>query len=186
MANGKDNWIVTGIVGGFIILTVTTILIARSRSFHYNKNSKWAKDKDSVKKVSELHPKVRNRVAKVLTEIEKKTGYVVDVTSGFRSTDLQSALSHDNPKNAKAGLSDHEYGFAVDINATKNGKRLVKASSRQTWIDSGIPKIFKDNGFKWGGDFKTYHDPIHFFDDFGIKPEKMATMPKDKQGYIKL
>lgn len=187
MADGKENRIVIGIVSGFVVLTVLGIVIFRKGTFRYDKNAKWAQDIDTLNMVKMLHPKVRNRVSKVFTEIERKTPYVMKGTSGLRDTDLQAMLEHQNPNNATAGLSDHEYGFAIDVNAKKNGQIVLrKSSSKSAWENSGIVDIFKKHGFKWGGDFRSYHDPIHFYDDFGIEAPLMAGMPRDSKGYIKV
>ena len=66
---------------------------------------------------------------------------------------------------------------------------MRKASSTKSWKDSGIVKIAKEMGFKWGGDFNSYHDPIHFY----LEPLPRNDMKaryvagkKDSSGYIEL
>jgi hypothetical protein len=181
----KDKLITIGIVSAFVVITLVGIVLYNKR-FHIPKNMEWAKDKKTVDMITALHPKVRARVARIFTKVEKELGIVLKGTSGLRDHDKQASLNFKNPSNATAGLSDHEYGFALDVNAYRNGKLILrKASSKQAWINSKIVKIFKDDGFKWGGDFNSYHDPIHFYDDFDIPAQEMAHRKTDNKGYIK-
>ena len=64
------------------------------------------------------------------------------------------------------------------------------SNAKQEWINSGIVAIAKKHGFKWGGDFKNYHDPVHFYNDFGIPAVQMKEMliagKVDKKGYLKV
>lgn len=54
--------------------------------------------------------------------------------------------------------SNHSWPTAIDINPSKNpyGKKLI------TDIPSRVVEIFKKNGFKWGGDYKSVKDAMHF------------------------
>lgn len=58
-----------------------------------------------------------------------------------------------------------------DINATNGTSYLRKASSKEAWEATGIPNIARDMGIRWGGDFKTYYDPVHFDlgNDYDVK-----------------
>lgn len=55
-------------------------------------------------------------------------------------------------------FSAHSYGLAVDLNAASNpmGKVLHTTFTRD------FVKCFTDQGFAWGGNFKTRKDPMHF------------------------
>jgi hypothetical protein len=189
----RDNKTTAIIVGSFIVLAIGGIILYHSlkKGLRYPKDAKWANNSDTLKKVSELHPKVRQRVADLFTDIEKELGLEVIATSGLRTTAQQAALDLTNNQNADAGLSDHEYGFAIDINVKKDGNTILrKASSNKAWIDSGVVGIAKKKGLKWGGDFNSYHDPIHFYDDFGLPATEMPKMKLagkvDKEGYLKV
>jgi D-alanyl-D-alanine carboxypeptidase/Family of unknown function (DUF5715) len=101
-----------------------------------------------------------------ITEIETKTGWKIVINSGLRSEEEQEALKKQNSKNAAAERSKHVKGKAIDINLYKKrglGREwLLKSDSKSAWQKTGAPEIAKQFGLKWGGDFKTYHDPVHF------------------------
>lgn len=150
----------------------------------------WHKDAKTLSIVKSLHPSVRGKFAKFLTEFERKTGLVYKATSGTRTFEHQAQLYNQDHRNARPGYSNHNYGFAIDGNVyDKTGKRLLrKASSKQAWLDSGIVDIAKKHGLKWGGYFKNYHDPIHFYHDTGKSSSEHLALHEagkiDKQGYI--
>ena len=56
-------------------------------------------------------------------------------------------------KRTSTKLSCHSWGIALDIRPATN------AMGTPGDMDPAIVKIFRDHGFKWGGDFK---DPMHF------------------------
>lgn len=196
MANNKRN-IALSIVGAALLVSASIWFLAT-----YGKSDdkgggsqlsyRWKQDQDSVNKIKLLHPKVRNRIEKFFNEVEKKTGYILKATSGLRDCELQNQLHAQNASNPPCGSSDHNYGLAVDVNAYNNkGQQILqKSSTKQAWIDSKIVKIAADNGLKWGGNFRTYHDPIHFYDDFGLSTTQMknlvSTGKVDSNGYIKI
>ena len=101
---------------GIIILKTTNM----TGALNYPADAKWAKNSKTLKMVDELHPKVKQHVADFFTDIEKK-GLVAIGTSGLRTSAKQAGLDATNKQNADAGLSDHEYGFAIDINISKDG-----------------------------------------------------------------
>lgn len=113
--------------------------------------------------LSRLHPKYQNLFRRFIAEIEK-LGYKVLITSGYRTFQEQAAEHKDNSKNAAAGKSVHNYGAAIDLNliSKKDGKQLKKSSSKTDWEKTGIVKIAKQLGLDWGGNFASYHDPVHF------------------------
>ena len=112
--------------------------------------------------IKDLHPQVQNKFRKLIDDIQKKTGWEMIITSGYRDFAKQASLKRQNPKNARAGYSEHNYGIALDMVAKKDGERLYKSSSKGKWLETGIPQIAKSMGFRWGGDFANYHDPVHF------------------------
>jgi peptidoglycan LD-endopeptidase CwlK len=126
---------------------------------------KWYNNKKTKSIIYALHPKVIDDFANFATKLEKQLGLVVLATSGYRTFEEQSILRKKNSSNAKPGYSSHNYGFALDLNILDStGKNILqKKMSKTDWIDSGVVKIAKDMGFKWGGDFSNYHDPVHFY-----------------------
>ena len=95
-------------------------------------------------------------------EIERHTPYRVLVTSGYRSHEEQVRLKKQNSKNATPGRSPHQFRRAMDINLISVQGLIRKSDSKARWESTGVPKIAKERGFKWGGDYKYYHDPVHF------------------------
>ena len=183
------------------VIIVSSTLVAGSLLFLYRHRItgkiklpigyRWTQDKETVQKVQDLHPKFRHKIASFFTKIERKTGLVPKATSGYRTFEHQARLHAENPSNAKAGYSNHNYGTAVDINLYKDGKQyLKKASSKSNWESSGVVSIAKKMGIKWGGDFRNYHDPIHFYDNFGLDTARMKAIHDqgrvDRNGYIKI
>lgn len=70
-------------------------------------------------------------------------------------------------------LSNHSYGFAVDLNPLQNpyivGKKVLPAGSKYdpkqigtVTAESVVVKIFKKRGWEWGGDWTTKKDYQHF------------------------
>lgn len=103
-------------------------------------------------------------------------------TSDSASIDVNNTSGF-NYRAATGGskLSNHAYGFAIDINpqqnpyvSYKNGKASWSHRNANDYIarDTGLPhvitqndkayKIFKAHGFKWGGDWENPKDYQHF------------------------
>jgi peptidoglycan L-alanyl-D-glutamate endopeptidase CwlK len=79
---------------------------------------------------------------------------------------------------AKGGQSIHNYGLALDIvliKDTNNDGRVDTASwednvdfdkdGKADWME--IVQILKNNGWTWGGDWKSFKDKPHFEKTFG-------------------
>ena len=68
----------------------------------------------------------------------------------------------------RTNISTHAWGIANDLNAAENPlAALPPATFDQTrpfvfTMDHPIVKIFKANGFMWGGEFEHRKDPMHF------------------------
>ncbi len=92
-------------------------------------------------------------------------GWKVTITSGRRSAAQQNRLHALDKRNPPAGGSSHEQGRAADLNATKAGVMLLKATPKPVWEASGLPFLMKLCGLRWGGSaFSTYYDPVHVDD----------------------
>jgi len=71
-------------------------------------------------------------------------------------------------------LSYHAWGIAVDINPSQNGPKRYKRGTapkpfsvewHAVWpnaVPEGLVTAFKSVGFSWGGDWKSFPDPMHF------------------------
>ena len=97
-----------------------------------------------------------------IKRVHKETPYTVYITSGHRNTEHQRRLYKQNKKNAKPGTSPHEFKRAIDINLLSYKGHVRKRDSKEAWMKTGVPQIAADMGLRWGGDFKYYHDPVHF------------------------
>lgn len=126
--------------------------------------------------IDELNPSVKEKFARFIYEIKNTLGNDVIITSGYRSFKKQAELDKQNNKNAAAGFSLHNYGHAIDINVRHKGKWLRKKDTDEAWNKTGVPQLAKKFGFRWGGDFKTYQDPVHF--DSGADAEKLFYLAK--------
>lgn len=112
--------------------------------------------------IKDLHPAVKQRFINFIAEVEG-LGYTVIITSGYRSFTKQAQLKKENPRNATPGTSMHNYGMAIDLNLQKGTQWWRKATSKAEWLKTEVPQLAKTKyNFVWGGDFASYHDPIHF------------------------
>jgi len=157
----------------------------------FEESLKWYRDEKTKTIIYNLHPSIIYDFKEFLSRVEKEIGLQIIATSGYRTWAEQANLHKQNKQNASAGNSDHNYGFALDINALdKSGKNiLMKATSKQKWQESGLVDIAKNMGFKWGGDFQSYHDPVHFYKQPLSTSEMKAKYlagNKNINGYINL
>lgn len=108
------------------------------------------------------------------------TGDGVDSDSASIDENNTSAFNY-RPAVGSGKLSNHAYGFAIDINPQQNpyvsyssGTAKWSHKNANDYIDrnTGLPhvithedtafKIFKAHGFKWGGDWNNPKDYQHF------------------------
>lgn len=114
----------------------------------------------------------------------KQLGYSIRLNSGHRSQAEQTKLYNAWLERGKTGLPAlkspgyHGTGMAVDFNFNTMGQTLptgesgmigstgihagqTDATNKMMWEQSGIVQLAKSIGLQWGGDFKSYYDPIH-------------------------
>lgn len=170
----------TAIIVIIIFVVVTILLTPKIKKFVGEEI-----DEQNEIIISNLHPSVRDLFRKFLAGI-KDLGFKPLLTSGYRSFEKQKKLHAQNPSNAQAGFSPHNYGFAVDLNliSLKKNTYIRKADSRAKWILTGVPALAKQLGLRWGGDFQTYHDPVHFdrlpFDTAELRKRAIAQFGTDE------
>ena len=160
----------------------------------FDESLAWYRDTKTKDIVEKLHPQFKNRIKEFFSKVEKDLGLQMYATSGLRTFQEQAALKKENPSNASPGLSGHNYGFSVDVNVInpKTGNIILrKASTSAEWEKSGVVKIAKDMGLKWGGGgaFGSYHDPVHFYiDPNGMTTSQLLAVHNsgkvDAQGYV--
>ena len=121
---------------------------------------------DNEKEIKLMHPTVQKRFRAFIREVEKKTGYKVEIVSAWRGWDRSYQIWQTNPQVQACcppGQDYHMYGLAADIVLHgPNGQRLGNASTRQSWENTGIREIARKYDLQWGIDFNGYFDPVHF------------------------
>lgn len=160
----------------------------------------------SENRLAMLHPAIRERAFKAYREAVRITPVGVHpyITETLRSFERSNALynqpwdgkdndgdgkideADEKVTNARAGQSYHNYGLAIDFVNQVNG--LPKWVVDTNWMK--VVKAFKDQGFAWGGDFKSIKDNPHFEMTFGLSwrtlLQRYNSGQKDKNGYVKL
>jgi len=169
MFNKKDKWFwIT--LGSLSVTAITLGWIYRRQLKSFGGKIKstvsdvidYVFSEDVESGLKQLHPKAQPIFRSFIRDIEKM-GYKVVLTSGYRTFQRQMELKKENPSNATAGFSHHNYGTAIDINIVYGNNWLRKSSSKADWEKTGIPQYAKKKyNMRWGGDFKDYHDPVHF------------------------
>lgn len=127
----------------------------------------------SIKRVAELHPKIKDEVVELIDQAELliPTNVAIRVVEWFRSIEYQDGLyaqgrTKPGPivTKAKGGLSYHNYGLAFDfalvIDRDNNGSfETLSWDDRADWDKDGIPdwkevvNVFKSAGYIWGADW---------------------------------
>ncbi len=122
--------------------------------------------------ISQFHPQFRDRFASFFNEMNSNyKGYTLTVNSIYRDLFDADNLKDQNPANAAGGTSRHNYKTAIDFNiTTPKGQTLRKSVGRNDWINNGLDKLASKYNIKWGGNFDTYNDFVHFYvDDYSIE-----------------
>lgn len=152
-------------------------------------------DNLTLNRITLLHPKLREETLHIYKDhiVPALTGKAICRFSyTLRTFEEQNALYaqgrtklYDSKgrrlgkvTNAKGGQSIHNYGLALDIallKDTDNNGTFETASwedhidfdkdNKADWME--IVKIFKDHGWTWGGDWKSFKDKPHFEKPFG-------------------
>jgi hypothetical protein len=171
-----------------VMIIAGTLLLIGGLAYAFRKKAlSYILDKNQEYHIGQLHPDYQNKFRIFIGEIEKM-GYRVLVTSSYRTFQKQYELDLENPLNADPGLSHHNYGLALDITLQKGLKIWRKATSKEDWLSTGVPQLANSLGLSWGGYYKNYHDPIHFYYNIDTKYLKQlaitqfGTNPKFIQG----
>lgn len=175
---------------GFADPTLEPTLVVNSDSIAANFNVARGTQVTPEQAVQFIHPKARTPLKTFLQNLLKDSrlkGAKIVITSSLRTFPQQQDLHTKNSKNAKAGRSKHNYGCAFDINIFDQKTGLIvagkekigdKENIKATWTKLGIPEIAEQSGVpSWGGNFKTYFDPVHF----GTEVNVDASLEKVKE-----
>ncbi len=157
-----------------------------------------AVDIASMKKIMTLHPKIRFEVLHLFKVCDKQN-LKMRIVQGYRTFEEQDALyaqGRTKPgkivTKAKGGFSNHNYGLSFDFCLLKSNGSISWSLSEdlnndgdKDWLQ--IVKIFKDNGFSWGGDWKFVDNP-HIEKTFGNSIRQLYnlynTFKIDDEGYV--
>jgi len=107
-----------------------------------------------------VHKKVADVFKKVFKEIaESKVDY--------NFTDVQSYCCRYIGSSICRNYSLHAFGLAIDINPKRNPHcPFYPVCKKENVLITDLPpqviEIFKRNGFRWGGDYKSSKDAMHF------------------------
>ena len=131
-------------------------------------------DKITLQRIEKAHPIIREELKNDYLEINKRLpkGVRLRFSHVYRSNGEQDALFKKRPKvtNAKGGQSIHNYGLAFDIvilfDKDNNGT-FETASWNQDRYFMEVVIFFKQKGWEWGGDWKSFKDAPHFQKAFG-------------------
>lgn len=143
------------------------------------------KDPISIKRVAELHPKVRDDFSNFITDAENALNITIRVSQGLRTFEEQEILYEQGRTKpgkivtkAKPGQSYHQYGLAVDL--------VEMVGNGLDWgYDMAKLVPFADKyGIKWGGskDFikAGIEDKPHFEKTFGLNWRLLLARYNDK------
>jgi peptidoglycan L-alanyl-D-glutamate endopeptidase CwlK len=153
-------------------------------------------DKVTKERIKLAHPKLRDELETLIEKINKDilTGNAkVRITYTLRTFAEQDELyaqGRTKPgkkvTNAKGGDSFHNYGLAVDIVLIINGaiaswdtKKDFDKDQQADWME--VVKAFKDAGWAWGGDWRTFKDMPHFEKTFGNTISALKRKHQNKQ-----
>ena len=130
-------------------------------------------DLEGSKSFDSLSPKAKEVFLKFKSALEK-AGHELHITSTRRMPSHQWDLKYGSKKGitpAKPCRSDHQYGYAADINVTlnkdtKNKKSVTSKSLSKDW--KPIVDIAASVGLKWQGE----KDKVHFYLQTNLESRK--------------
>jgi hypothetical protein len=114
-------------------------------------------------RVGTLHPSIREAVRRALKAVCNNLGIQLRVTDAFRGEAAQTAALQAGNSNAAFGESYHNYGLAVDVVE-------LQSDGTVNWNThySAIAYYFCQEGFAWGGEWRSIQDRPHFECSFGL------------------
>lgn len=126
-------------------------------------------------KINIAHPAFQKHIKAFIFKSWNNFGIKINLNSTFRNRAAQNKLIQEFKQGKRriqpANYSYHLAGLAFDFNPVMpNGKWISSKAAKSTWISSQIPAIGKSLSLRWGGNFSTNYDPIHF--DAGIMYDK--------------
>jgi peptidoglycan L-alanyl-D-glutamate endopeptidase CwlK len=157
-------------------------------------------DEKTIERIALMHPKLREESRDIYYEISAAlTGKAFcRFTHTLRTFAEQDAIYAQGRTTkgpivsmAKAGLSPHNYGLAIDIvlidnkKASWDTKKDFDGDGKADWME--VVTIFKQFGWTWGGDWR-FKDAPHFEKMFGYNTRTLLGMYNkgkvDKNNYV--
>lgn len=121
-------------------------------------------DTASEKRLSQVHPKLAEKVRAAVTALQAVNGIEVRVVQGLCTYAEQDALYAQGRlrkgpivTNARGGYSNHNFGLAVDLCPFKDGKPLWNSASGFDLIGMRA----EEQGLEWGGRWPRFPDRPH-------------------------
>lgn len=103
----------------------------------------------------QIHRRVAQTVHQIFEEIETTNadrGYAYKLVFDGSFVPRQMA-------SGTGALSNHTWGIAIDLNAKTNP--MTYGRGRHD-MPSWVIEVFRNHGFRWGGDWTNPYDPMHF------------------------
>jgi hypothetical protein len=125
-----------------------------------NQRVAWVNDD----RLTDLEPVAQQAFSELINRFEKNSDWRIEIISARRTKERQAELKKENSKNAAPENSKHVRGLAIDINLYNpyTFQRLKKSDSKSAWQETGIHLLAEHLQLEWGGNYRTYHDPVHF------------------------
>lgn len=134
----------------------------------------WDKVTDS--RIATLDKRVQPAAFRFINRVWKELGIALRVTQALRTIGEQDALyaqGRTTPgkkvTNARGGYSFHNFGLALDVVIIRDGKAIWEILPKK------VVDIAKQEGFAWGGDWKSFKDYPHFEMTFGKTLQELRT-----------
>src|ERR1043166_3966227 len=126
-----------------------------------------------------IHRKVKPSLDRVLAAIWDQVGREQTAIAAHHLDEFGGSYVFRVNRNDPSRLSNHARGIAIDLAPEEN-------PNRQAWVEDAthLPRFvieaFKAEGWRWGGDFSTTKDAMHFeavFDQHHDQPPVPAPKP---------
>lgn len=152
-------------------------------------------EQTSIKRLNQLHPKVRQSALDAYADAVKATPkgvhpFITQTLRTFAESDALYAQGRTKPGSivtkAKAGQSLHNYALALDFVIQRGDEARMDWNVNKDWMT--VVNIFKKHGWSWGGDWNSFKDYPHLektlghtWQDLLIKVNKGEV---DEYGYV--
>ena len=167
---GGQNWPGASLLGEDEELPPSTKDEIEQLADRFDKENTPNKGANSSK-ISTAHPDFQKYIKAFIVKCAD-VGVSITINSTHRNRAKQQELIDEYNRGERtikpAQYSYHISGLAFDFNPTMpDGTAIHSRMNKQTWIQTGVPQIGESVGLRWGGNFSSNYDPIHF--DFGNK-----------------